>query len=128
MSRNKVGGPGSYWAICDECGFRFKASKLMRRWDGAMVDAACFEPRHAQDFIRAKKDSNVLPFIRSDIDGIDVSPALNCDAITREYWTLPTLNAYLGDDLTIYKVTMLGNPTITIPDGTTVTVLCEWII
>ena len=125
MSRNKVGGPGSYWAICDECGFRFKASKLMRRYDGAMVDAACFEPRHAQDFIRAKKDSNVLPFIRSDIDGVDVSPALNCDGLTMEYIPITQLNTMLGDDLTIYKVTATGSGTVTVPAGTTLTVLCE---
>ena len=68
--RNSVGGPGSYSAICDECGFKFKASELMRRWDGAMVDAACFEPRHPQEFIRATNDTTKLPFIRPDNDSL----------------------------------------------------------
>ena len=128
MPRNSVGGPGSYNVVCDECGFKFKASELRRRWDGAMVDDACFESRHPQDFIRAKKDSNVLPFIRSDIDGVDVSPALNCDGLTMEYIPITQLNTMLGDDLTIYKVTATGSGTVTVPAGTTLTVLCELII
>ena len=39
----------------------------MRRWDGAMVDAACFEPRHPQDFVRGLKESHALPYTRPDV-------------------------------------------------------------
>jgi hypothetical protein len=68
MPRNRVGGPGSYNAICAVCGFKFKASELIRRWDGLLVDKACWEPRHPQEFIRAKHDEKPLPFTRPDVE------------------------------------------------------------
>jgi hypothetical protein len=40
---------GDQNAICDVCGFKFKMSDLLTRWDGAMVDQACWEPRHPRD-------------------------------------------------------------------------------
>ena len=68
MARNRVTGLGGYNAICDVCGFKFKASELRRRWDGAMVDQACFESRHPQDFIRVIPDQRPLVFISPDSD------------------------------------------------------------
>lgn len=47
---------GDYDAICEICGFKFKASELRRRWDGYFVDSRCWEPRHPQDFIRGVAD------------------------------------------------------------------------
>jgi hypothetical protein len=49
--------PGDWNAICDVCGFKFKGSQLMRRWDGAMVCHADFELRHPQDLIRIPTDN-----------------------------------------------------------------------
>ena len=43
---------GDALAICDRCGFQFMHSQLQETWDGLLVDAACFEERHPQDFIR----------------------------------------------------------------------------
>ena len=68
MPRNSVGGPGSYSAICDVCGLKYKAEELSRRWDGAMVCEADFETRHPQEFVRARRDNPKLPFIRPDMD------------------------------------------------------------
>ena len=63
-------------AICDSCGFKFKSSDLKKRWDGLMVDDACWEPRQPQDFLRAvQENSNHLPWTRPDTDGIDISPS-----------------------------------------------------
>lgn len=47
---------GDWEALCDSCGRKFKASELRKRWDGLMVDSLCWEPRHPQDFVRAKVD------------------------------------------------------------------------
>lgn len=53
-------------ALCDSCGFKFKSSELRLRWDGLMVDNACWEPRQPQDLIRAVKDpAYPLPWVRS---------------------------------------------------------------
>ena len=45
-------------SICDCCGFKFKQSQLRKRWDGAMVCKADWEPRHPQDFVKARPERN----------------------------------------------------------------------
>lgn len=57
---------GQWSAICDRCGFEFKSSKLLKTWDGLMVDKACFEVRHPQDFIRGVKDQQAVPWSRPE--------------------------------------------------------------
>ena len=65
-----AGGPADYlkvgdWnAICDVCGFKFKASQLKKRWDGFMVCDKDWERRHPQDFLKAKPDSPTPPWTR----------------------------------------------------------------
>lgn len=81
--------PRVWNAYCDSCGFKFKSDQLMRRWDGLMVDEACWEPRQSQDFIKAVKEySQILPWARPDNDGIDVGP---------NYATLYIDNGYFED-------------------------------
>lgn len=57
---------GDYNAICDECGFKYKASQLKKRWDGLYVCEADWEPRHPQDFIRARYDDQAPPWTRPE--------------------------------------------------------------
>lgn len=45
-------------SICDVCGFKFKHSKLRKRWDGAMVCSQDFELRHPQDNIKIRGERN----------------------------------------------------------------------
>ncbi len=42
-------------AICDRCGFRYRASELKRNWQGLRVCAEDFEPRNSQEFVRGVK-------------------------------------------------------------------------
>ena len=49
---------GDCKACCDVCGFDFKGSQLRKRWDGAMVCSADWEPRHPQDSIKARAERN----------------------------------------------------------------------
>ena len=128
MARNSVGDSGSYNVLCDRCGFKYKNHQLRKEWTGAMVcfgpgTNGCYEPRHEQDLIRARNDTHVLPFIRSDSAGADVGPALNCSAIEEIVYTVYEINS-LGADLTIYSGRTHGS--VTIPVGVTVTVLCNW--
>ena len=53
-------------AICDVCGFKFKASQLRKRWDGAMVCKADYEERHPGDFLRARPDNQAVPWTRRE--------------------------------------------------------------
>ena len=55
---------GDWNAICDVCGFQFKASEMRKRWDGAMVCKDDWEPRHPQELRRALRDSDSVPWTR----------------------------------------------------------------
>lgn len=57
---------GDWIALCDQCGFKFKASQLKRRWDGYMVCQEDWEMRHPQELIRPIPDQKVLPWTRPD--------------------------------------------------------------
>jgi hypothetical protein len=64
MSRGWNYTPGDWWAICDSCGRKFKASQLKERWDGFMVCKEDWEPRHEQDFVQARADHISVPWAR----------------------------------------------------------------
>lgn len=51
---------GDSKACCDVCGFDYKQSQLRKRWDGAMVCKADWEPRHPQDFVKARPERNYV--------------------------------------------------------------------
>jgi hypothetical protein len=57
---------GDWNAICDLCGFKFKASELKKRWDGMMVCSEDFEQRHPQDFLKARRDKQAVPWTRPE--------------------------------------------------------------
>lgn len=68
MSKSYVTGRGNYNAICDICGFKYKASELRKRWDGQMCCPEDFELRHPSDFYRVKENVFSPPFVRSEAD------------------------------------------------------------
>lgn len=57
---------GTYNAICDICGFKFKAYQLRERWDGLRVCKEDFEFRHPQDMIKIPKDNQSIPWSRPE--------------------------------------------------------------
>jgi hypothetical protein len=67
---------GTYNAICDRCGAKFKATDLLETWDGLMVCRRDWEPRHPQDYVRARKESAALPWVRPPSEGTYVIIAL----------------------------------------------------
>ena len=58
---------GDWNAICDVCGFKFKASDLKQRWDNLMVCKDDFEYRHPEDFFRGFPDDPSIPWSRLDV-------------------------------------------------------------
>src|SRR3990167_3440122 len=50
---------GDWSAICDVCGFKFKASKLKLRWDGLRVCSSDWEVKHPQEFLRTPVETSV---------------------------------------------------------------------
>ena len=55
-TRNPGYQPGNHWVVCDVCGFDIRSSDAKERWDGLVVCPEDWEPRHPQDFVRAKED------------------------------------------------------------------------
>jgi hypothetical protein len=94
MSRGWSYIPNDWNAICDSCGKKVKASQLRQRWDGFMVCKDDWEPRHEQDFVRARQDKISVPFVRSPTEIFVVVDSL-------AYWDAGyTLIGYInGDDI-----------------------------
>lgn len=63
---------GSWNAICDVCGQKYKAHELRKRWDGLQVCNADFESRHPQDLIRPIKERNSVPWTRPRPEDINI--------------------------------------------------------
>lgn len=57
---------GDWNAVCDVCGFEFKASQLRKRWDGQMVCSKDFETRHPQDLIRTIREHGGVAWARPE--------------------------------------------------------------
>lgn len=59
---------GDWNALCDVCGFKYKASELKKTWDGYYVCPQDFELRHPQELIRSKTDDQSVPWTRPEPD------------------------------------------------------------
>lgn len=66
---------GDWNAICDKCGFKFKASELRKDWQGLMVCETDYELRHPQDFIRVRPDNPAVPWARPEGEDQFIAPA-----------------------------------------------------
>jgi hypothetical protein len=73
---------GDYNAICDTCGFKYKASQLRMTWDGFFVCEPCWEPRHPQDFVRSKQDKQRVAISRPDTSILFYETTLNASEST----------------------------------------------
>ncbi len=74
MAKNRVTGSYGYNVLCDRCGFKFKSNQVRLDWKNQVVCDVCYEPRHPMEFLQNRTDAHQLPFVRSNNDGIDVSP------------------------------------------------------
>lgn len=57
---------GDHWVICDECGWKVRASQTRKRWDGLRVCIPDYEARHPQDFVRGRTDRQRVDNPRPD--------------------------------------------------------------
>lgn len=89
MSRMRATRSYEYNVLCPVCQFKYKASEMIRRWDGYWVCKYDWETRHPSDFYTTKPDAHPLPFVYSDNNGTDVSPThsgavLTCNVLRRQ--------------------------------------------
>lgn len=66
--------------ICDRCGFEYYNHQLQKEWNGLMVCRACYSPRHPQDFVRAVKDEQAVPWSRPEAPDTFTGPT--CTLLT----------------------------------------------
>lgn len=57
---------GDYNVICDQSGFKYKASQTKKQWDGLRVYSGYYEDRHPQDYVSSKEDNQNVPDARPD--------------------------------------------------------------
>ena len=62
MGRADYYAPGDWNGTCYECGRKFKASTMLRHWQGYWVCQQHWEPRQAQDFVRSINDVQTAPW------------------------------------------------------------------
>ncbi len=53
---------GDWNAVCYQCGFKRKASELIRHWQGYYVCPEHWEPRQPQDYVRGTEDIQTPPW------------------------------------------------------------------
>lgn len=81
MPNTKYFEGGTWNGTCDICGLAFKFNQLLKCWDGSYRDAACFETRHPQDFVRAVRDNPAVPIARPQ----NIIYLVNSDNIFSEF-------------------------------------------
>lgn len=57
---------GSWNAVCDVCGFRWKAELIKERWDSLRTCPECFELRNPLDLIRTPLENTTVPYQRPE--------------------------------------------------------------
>ena len=67
---------GDHNAQCDICGFHFKASELIKMWNGLYACNADYETRHPQDFVRSKPETIKPAWVRPDPDSMYTTTTL----------------------------------------------------
>jgi hypothetical protein len=65
---------GGHYVICDECGFKIRASESRKRWDGMRVCQQDWEPRHPQDFVRGRRDRQAVANARPEPVDVFLEP------------------------------------------------------
>jgi len=75
--RNAVNPKGFKWgtwnAVCDVCGIRYKSDELQDRWDGAKVCSWDWEPQHPMDFQKIPRTEKPIPWARPVNETFDES-------------------------------------------------------
>jgi PKD repeat protein len=66
MGRADFWKDGDWNSICDQCGYKYKASQLKLQWNGLRTCCRCFDLRNPQDFVKGVQDVQQTPFTRPD--------------------------------------------------------------
>jgi hypothetical protein len=113
---------GDWNAVCSLCGFKRKASTMVRNWQGFYRCPEHNEPRHPQDFVRGEQDIQTVPWSQPptetfvnicSFDGISAVPGVGlpgCMIPGRKIWSGGIAH---GANLTFYILTENFQPLVT---------------
>lgn len=70
---------GTWNAVCDRCGFVFKAYNLRLEHTGKRVCSGggtnnCWEPRSSQEYVKARVDRQIPPWTKPEGADVFVTP------------------------------------------------------
>lgn len=65
---------GDWNALCQRCGFKYKASQLRLEWTNLYVCPHCWETRHPQDFVRGREDDQTVPWSSPEPTDLFINP------------------------------------------------------
>jgi len=57
---------GAWKAVCDRCGRPFLNRELRLEHTGLRCCGDCWDPKHPQEFVRAKADKQMPPWVRPE--------------------------------------------------------------
>lgn len=64
MSESTKYKAGTWYQICDQSGFKVRATKTKKQWNGYVVRKQSWEARHPQDLVRGVADYQAVPEAR----------------------------------------------------------------
>jgi len=89
---------GEFNVTCDRCSKKIKAHQAKHEWTGFIVCGDCWEPRHPQDFVRARQDKISVPFTRPRPP--DVFTVVLYDLYVQDgYYINPPGQQYIEEDI-----------------------------
>lgn len=110
MGRADYYEDGGWNARCSMCGFKRKASQLVRNWQGQWRCREHDEPRHPQDFVRAVPDVQTPPWTQPGSADIEISV---CDL-----FGISSIADYAVADCSVCDTGSLGIPSVVPVAGT----------
>jgi len=65
---------GAHYVICDICAGRLLNTEAKKNWEGLLVHPRCWDPRHPQELIRARKDKISVKDSRPEGQDVFLNP------------------------------------------------------
>lgn len=93
MGRADFFKPGSWNAVCQQCGLKFKADDILLEWDGLRVCERCLDYRHPQELVRPIVDPKPPLWSSPQIDNFLVVGGGDAYRVLNSY---PTNSMTLG--------------------------------
>lgn len=120
---------GDHWVTDSITGFRIRSSEAVEQWDGNVVHRSYAEPRHPQDYVRARKEEIAVENARPPVPEVYIGPKQTTlsAAAAAGATTLPLASSagfvaghaisVMLSDSTTFRATVA-----TVPDGTSITI------